>query len=114
MISLPADTNNTTAKGAMVVYLFVGLMLGICWSIAVNKKNKFAYLLNCSNRNLGTKVAALYFVVLTWLSTYLLTAFAGGLLRCMILGPSVDGSGLLRPGNPNLNLLPGVFLGFDG
>ena len=56
--SLNADANNTTRSGAMVVYLFVGETPGICWMQAVNKKNKFAYLENCSgNRHrLGTRL----------------------------------------------------------
>ena len=49
----------------MVVYLLVGLMLGICCIMAVNKKNKLAYLLNCSYKNFGTNVAILYLVVET-------------------------------------------------
>ena len=110
MYSLTADTNNTMQSGTMVVYLDVGEMPGICCKMAVNKKNKLAYLENCSLRNLGRKVTMLYLAVETWLSTYLFCEFAGGLFRCMILGPSVDGSGAPRP-NPNLKV-PAVFFCF--
>src|SRR5277367_5819434 len=88
-------------RGPIVVYRFVGETFGICWRAAVNKKNKLAYLENCSNKNFGRKVTMLYFAVDTWLLTYLFALFAGGLLRCIILGPRVEGSDFPRP-NPNL------------
>lgn len=52
-------------SGPIVVYRLVGEMFGICCNAAVNKKNKLAYLENCSKRNLGRKVAMLYFAVET-------------------------------------------------
>ena len=48
IISLKVATNRTSVRGAMVVYGLVGETLGICWMHAVNKKNRLAYLLNCS------------------------------------------------------------------
>lgn len=46
--SLNAEASNTTAKGSIVVYRFVGETPGICWIHAVNRKNKLAYFENCS------------------------------------------------------------------
>ena len=79
--SLKADAINTTANGAIVVYLLVGETPGICCMQAVNKKNKLAYLENCSvcvsaqvtdiininvpKRNFGRNVARLYLLVET-------------------------------------------------
>ena len=103
MYSLIADTSNTMNRGTMVVYRDVGEIPGICCRMAVNKKNKLAYLENCSYKNLGKNVTTLYFVVEMWLSTYLFAALAGGLLSWIILGPRVDGSGAPRP-NPNLKV----------
>lgn len=81
----------TIASGRAVVHLPVGETFGNCCSShwldsieavykqcqniqrqiktltctsAVNKKNKFACRLNCSNKNFGKKVARLYFAVL--------------------------------------------------
>jgi hypothetical protein len=45
---LKADTRRTAARGAMVVYWFVGETLGICWMHAVKRKKMLAYLENCS------------------------------------------------------------------
>src|SRR3954468_23396106 len=104
---------STTMSGPMVVYLFVGDRPGICCRPAVNKKNMLANFENCSKRNLGRKVATLYLAVETWLSTYLLTAFAGGLLRWMMRGPRVDGSGFERP-KPNLKLPMSNFFSLGG
>ncbi len=56
-------------RGPMVVYRLVGERLGICCRAAVNKKKMLANFENCSNRNLGRKVATLYLAVDTWLST---------------------------------------------
>lgn len=46
--SLNAEANRTITRGAMVVHRFVGDTPGICCMHAVNKKNKLAYLENCS------------------------------------------------------------------
>ena len=46
--SLKAEARNTAANGAIVVYLFVGDTSGICWMQAVKRKNRLAYLENCS------------------------------------------------------------------
>ena len=72
---------STTPNGTIVVYRLVGDMPGICWRIAVNKKNKFAYLENCSKRNFGRKVKTLYFAVEMWLSTYLFYRVRGRVIQ---------------------------------
>ncbi|KAH3681603.1 hypothetical protein WICPIJ_007477 [Wickerhamomyces pijperi] len=63
MASFKAETHNTISNVMMVVYLFVGDTSGTCWITEVKRKNKLAYLENSWKRNLGRKVAKLYFVV---------------------------------------------------
>lgn len=46
--SLKAVARRTTMRGTMVVYWFVGETFGICWMQAVKRKNRLAYLENCS------------------------------------------------------------------
>ncbi len=46
--SLKADASNTPARGTIVVYGLVGDTPGICWMQAVKRKNRLAYLENCS------------------------------------------------------------------
>jgi hypothetical protein len=100
--SLNAEARSTTAKGAIVVYRFVGETPGICWIHAVNKKNKLAYFENCSvnhisdvcmskkcmyspAKNLGTNETILYLLVLTKFEQY--CTFIGVLLRAIIRSP---------------------------
>lgn len=55
MISFMADTDNIKINGTSVVYRPVGDTSGICCKSAIIKKNMFAHLLNCSNKNKGMK-----------------------------------------------------------
>lgn len=48
-----ADTDNINIRGTNVVYLPVGDTSGICCRRAIIKKNIFAHLRNCSNKNNG-------------------------------------------------------------
>jgi hypothetical protein len=61
--SLTADTIKMNESGRIVVYFPVGDTFGICWMIALNRKNRYEYCLNCSNRNRGTNEIMLYLAV---------------------------------------------------
>lgn len=59
MISLIADTESIKIRGTIVVYRPVGETSGICCRRPIIKKNTFAHLLNCSNRNNGINLITL-------------------------------------------------------
>lgn len=61
---MKAEARRTRPRGTMVVHLFVGETPGTCWIRAVNRKNKLAYLENCSEKEMSLKIL---------LSKYILT-----------------------------------------
>ena len=66
-VNLLNKQNKMIFKGEIYSVSFWALIIlqrALTCSSAINKKNKFAYLLNWSKRNLGKNVRMLYFVVL--------------------------------------------------
>ena len=61
--SLIILTPNTNIRGIIAVIDFIGLIIGMLWIMAVNKKYIFAQRENWYNNPFGIKVKILYFVV---------------------------------------------------